>query len=212
MSDQTTTLDHTPAPNLVREVVAVFHDAGQLEAAVDALEAAGVLQTNISIMADPETIASTLGHRFAPVAEMADDPNVPRRAFVGRADRAVRESAALGLPLYIGAMAGALTVVASGGAAAMALLGAAAGGAVGGGFGGVLARFIGQRAADRLEDAIRRGGILIWVAVGNAAAEARVIALLKAAGGTEVHAHEIAQTWERAEIPFKDWNPDPFLV
>lgn len=206
MSDQAAPL------NTVHEVVAVFHDADTLEAAADALENAGFLQTNISIMADPKTIASTLGHRFAPVAEMADDPNVPRRAFVGRADRTVEESAALGLPLYIGAMGGALAVAASGGAAAMALLGAAAGGAVGGGLGGMLARFIGQRAADRLEDSIRHGGILLWVAVGDAAAETRAIELLRAVGGTEVHAHEIAQTWDRAAIPFKDWNPDPFLV
>lgn len=196
----------------VREVVAVFHDAGKLEAAADDLERAGFAQTSISIMADAKAVAEKLGHRFAPVQEMEDDPNIPRRSFVGKADRAVEESVAIGLPLYVGAMAGAVAVVASGGAAAMALLAAAAGGAAGGSVGALLARAIGKSAAERLEKNIRGGGILLWVAVSDTAAEARAIDVLKAAGGADVHAHEIAQTWEGPEIPFSHWNPDPFLL
>lgn len=196
----------------VREVVAVFHDAGTLEAAVDDLDRAGFAQTSLSIMADAKAVAEKLGHRFEPVEDMEDDPNIPRRTFVGKADRSVEESAAIGLPLYVGAMAGAAAVVASGGAAAMAVLAAVAGGAVGGGFGALLARSIGKAEAERLEDNIQNGGILLWVAVSDAAAEARAIEVLKTAGGTDVHAHEIAQTWEGPEIPFSHWNPDPFLL
>lgn len=196
----------------VREVVSVFHDAKALEAAVDALETAGFVQTNISIMADAKAVAQKLGHIYEPVETMEEDPNVPRRTFVTRADRAVEESVALGLPLYVGAMAGAVAVVASGGAAAMALLGAAAGGLAGGGVGAVLARLIGNAEADKLEDNIRAGGILLWVAVSDGAAESRAIEVLKAAGGADVHVHEIAQTWQAPEIPFDHWNPDPFLL
>lgn len=196
----------------IREVVAVFHDAKTLEAAADDLDKAGFPPTSMSIMADAKSVAEKLGHHFEPIEEMEDDPNVPRRTFVGKADRAVEESVAIGLPLYIGAMAGAAAVVASGGAAAMALLAATAGGAVGGGVGAVLARSIGKAEAERLEDQIREGGILLWVAVSDPAAEARAIDVLTAAGGTHVHAHEIAQTWEGPEIPFEHWNPDPFLL
>lgn len=203
--------ERNDTPRMVREVVAVFHDAGTLETAVDDLDKAGFAQTSISIMADANAVAEKLGHRFEPVEDMEDDPGVPRRTFVGKADCGVEESAAIGLPLYVGAMAGA-AVVASGGAAAMALLAAVAGGAVGGGFGAVLARSIGQAEAARLEDNIQAGGILLWVAVSDATAEAQAIAVLKTAGGTHVHAHEIAQTWERPEIPFSHWNPDPFLL
>lgn len=199
-------------PRRYREVVAVFHTPDTLETAVEALDAAGFQQTSLSIMADERAVAEKLGHRFQPIADLEDDGNVPRRTFVGKADRAVEGGAAIGLPLYIGAMAGAVAVVASGGALAMALVAAAAGGAVGGGAGAVLARFIGQREADRLEDNIRAGGILLWVAVDTPDAEARAVEALTTSGGTDVHAHEIAQTWETPDIPFEHWNPDPFLV
>ena len=196
----------------VREVVAVFHDAETLEAAVDELDTAGFAQTSMSIMADANSVAEKLGHRFEPVDVMEDNPNVPRRTFVGKADRAVEESVAIGLPLYVGAMAGAAAVVASGGAVAMALLAAAGGGALGGGVGALLARNIGKAEADRLEENIANGGILLWIAVSDTAAEARAKEVLKAAGGSHVHAHEIAQTWEGPEVPFDHWNPDPFLT
>lgn len=196
----------------VREVVGVFHDAEKLEAAVDDLEKAGFVQTNISIMADTESVAKKLEHRFEPIEDMEDDPTIPRRTFVGKADRSIEESAAIGLPLYVGAMAGAVAVVASGGAAAMAMLAAAAGGAIGGGLGGVLARAIGKAEADRLEENIREGGILLWVTVGDSDTERRAIDVLKKAGGTDVHAHEIELDWEEPEIPFEHWNPDPFLL
>ncbi len=196
----------------IREVVAVFHHAAALEAAVEALDRAGFAQTSLSIMADAKAVADKLGHRFEPVEQIEDDPNLPRRTFVGRADRGVEQSAAIGLPLYVGAMAGAAAVVASGGAAAMALLAAAAGGALGGGVGALLARSIGKAEARRLENNIEAGGILLWVAVSDAAAERRATEVLTTAGGAHVHAHEIAQTWEAPEIPFDHWNPDPFLL
>lgn len=196
----------------VREVVGVFRDAETLESAVDELENAGFNQTSISIMADSESVAEKLNHRFEPIKEMEEDSRIPRRAFVGKADRGVEESVAIGLPLYVGAMAGAAAVVASGGALALAMLAAAAGGVVGGSLGGVLAAAIGNAEAERLEGNIRDGGILLWVTVGDPDAERRAIEVLKQAGGKDVHAHEIELNWEEPEIPFEHWNPDPFLL
>lgn len=198
--------------NKVREVVAVFQDSARLEAAADDLEKAGFVQTNISIMAASKAVAEKLGHRFEPIAEMEEDPKIPRRTFVGKSDRAVEESVAIGVPLYLGAMGGAVAVVASGGAAAMALLAAVAAGAAGGGLGGVLARIIGKAEAHRLEENIREGGILLWVAVSDSAAERRAVEVLTKAGGSDVHVHEIEQTWEEPDIPFDHWNADPFLL
>jgi hypothetical protein len=123
----------------------------------------------------------------------------------------VAEAVAIGLPLYIGAMGGALTMVASGGALAMVLLSAAAGGVVGGGLGGVIAAAIGKTHADRLEANLRDGGILLWVFVANDDEERQVIDILKHSGGVDVHAHEIERNWGERESPFKNWNPDPFL-
>jgi len=195
----------------VREVVAVFHDARNLEAAAEELVNAGFAQERLSVIGEHEAVAKKLGNHFEPIEVMEDDPRVPQRAFILKPDRAAAESVAIGLPLYIGAMSGALMVVASGGALAMVLLGAAAGGAVGGGLGGVLAEAIGKTHADRLEASIRDGGILFWVAVTNTSEESRAAEILKNAGGADVHAQEIERDWAEQENPFENWNPDPFL-
>ncbi len=195
----------------VREVVAVFHEAAPLEAAAEELVKAGFSERRLSVLGDQEAVARRLGHHFEPVQVMEDDPRVPQRAFIFKADRATAEAAAIGLPMYIGALSGAVMMVASGGALAMVLLAAAAGGAAGGGLGGVIAATIGRRHADRLEADIREGGILLWVIVGNAEEEERASEILKRAGGVDVHAHNIVRTWGEEETPFKNWNPDPFL-
>jgi hypothetical protein len=197
--------------NSVREVVAVFHDAEKLEAAADELVKAGFPERRLSVLGDKKAVAERLGHHFEPVEVMEDDPRVPQSAFVFKADRETAEAVAIGLPMYLGAMGGALMVVASGGALAMVLLTAAAGGAVGGGLGGVIAAAIGKKHADRLEANLREGGILLWVFVGNDDEEKQVSEILKRAGGLDVHAHEIERNWGEAESPFKNWNPDPFL-
>ena len=201
--------------NTVREVVAVFHDADKLEAAAHALMQAGVPERRMSLLGDKEAVAKRLGHRLEPLEIMEDDPRVPQRAFVFKEDRQAAETIAIGLPLYIGAMGGALTLVASGGTLAMALLGALGGGVMGGGLGGVIAGLIGKTHAARLEQNLREGGILFWVFVANAAEGRQVSDILKKSGGTDVHVHQIERTWGEEKIPFedwiKDWNPDPFL-
>ncbi|SDL28135.1 hypothetical protein [Aliiruegeria lutimaris] len=206
MSDSTVTNYYS-----VREVVAVFHDAEKLEAAAEDLVQAGFPQSRLNVIGDQDSIAKRLGHHFEPVEVMEDDPRVPQRAFAFKSDRFTAETAVFGLPLYIGAMGGALMVVASGGALATVLLAAAAGGAVGGGLGSVLARAIGKTHADQLEAHLRGGGILFWVAVGDDEEERLAIEILKRAGGDDVHAHEIERNFGEEESVFKHRNPDPFL-
>lgn len=210
MSDTATTSE-----NSVREVVAVFHDAKKLEAAANELLKAGVPERRLSLLGDKETVAKRLGDHFESVEIMEDDPRVPQRAFVLKPDRQAAEAVAIGLPLYVGAMGGVLAVVASGGTLAMAMLAAAGGGAAGGGLGGVVAEVIGKVHADRLEENLREGGILLWVFVTNSHEEKQVSEILKQAGGVDVHAHRIERTWGEDAIPFEDWiknwNPDPFL-
>lgn len=201
----------TSTSNSIREVVAVFHDAEKLETAANELMKAGFPERRFSVLGDKDAVAERLGHHFEPVEAMEDDPRVPQKAFVYRADRVMGEAAAIGLPLYIGAMGGVVSVVASGGALAMALLAAAAGGAVGGGVGAAIAAIIGKKHADRIEAHLREGGILFWVFVADDDEEKQVSEILKQAGGDDVHAHDIERNWGEAKSPFENWNPDPFL-
>lgn len=198
-------------PNMVREVVGVFHDARKLEAAAEELVEAGFAENRLSVMGDQKAVAVALGHRFEPIKIMEDDPRIPQRAFVLKADRQAAESVAFGLPLYVGAMGGAALVVASGGALAMVLLAAAAGGTIGGGLGAALAGAIGKSHADRLEQSIRQGGVLLWVAVTDGHEEVRASEVLRNNGGVDVHGQEIERTWGEEDPSLGAWNPDPFL-
>lgn len=195
----------------VREVVAVFHDAGKMEAAAEELLSAGFSRTAISIMGAAEAVERKLGDVYETVPELEDDPGVPQKAYVGKPDRMVQDSVVIGVPLYIVAMAGSLAVVASGGSAAIALAAAAAGGALGAGIGAGLARVIEDHHASKIESEIEAGGLLLWVVVADDHGEQRAIELLTAAGGEDVHPHEIERVWGEKDTAPSHWNPDPFL-
>jgi hypothetical protein len=55
-----------------------------LEAAVQRLETAGFGREEISVMASHAAVVDNLGHRFEAIEAMADDPRLPRAAFVSR--------------------------------------------------------------------------------------------------------------------------------
>ena len=198
-------------PNTVREVVAVFGTGDQLEAAVRALEAGGFTREDISVMASRKAVVENLNHRFETIRQMEDDPRVPQAAFVAKSDLTAGKAAVVGIPLYIGASVGALAVVASGGALALAIAAAVSGGLVGGGLGGLAAHAIGEKHAESLQEHIAAGGLLLWVRISDRAREADATGVLTASGGEHVHAHDIRRTWGEKDVPLHDWQPDPFL-
>jgi hypothetical protein len=201
----------TSSSNSVREVVAVFHDTAKLEAAAEKPLNAGFLEKQLSILGDKEALAEALGHHFQPIEVMEDAPRVPQRAFVFKADPEAAEAVAIGLPIYVGAMGGAVMVVASGGALAKVLLAAATYRPVSSGIGGAIAAASGKTHADRLEVSIHEGGILFWVFLGKEREEAQAHEIPKQSGCVGVHAHQITRTCVDAESPFKNWDPDPYL-
>jgi hypothetical protein len=72
--------------------------------------------------------------------------------YVPKGSRAEGEAALLGVPIYIGGLAGGLAVVASGGAMALAFAAAIGLGAVGAGLGGLLARVVAHRHVFRVRE------------------------------------------------------------
>ena len=195
----------------VREVAAVFHDIDKLDAAVERLTQEGFKDGAFNVMATDETARTRLGDRLEPVEALADDPRVPRKAYIPRPARRLLEVVAGSLPMYALGLGGALGVVATGGAAALALAVAAAGGAIGAGLGAFLARAIERSHAEELAEALSRGGIVLWVETPDPESEATALRVLKEAGGENVHVHEIERSWGLEDIPLSDFNPDPFL-
>jgi hypothetical protein len=198
-------------PNTIREVVGVFGTGDKLEAAVEALEARGFTREDISVMASREAVVENLNHRFETIRQMEDDPRVPQAAFVAKSDLREGKAAVISIPLYIGASVGALAVVASGGALALAIAAAVSGGLVGGGLGGLAAHAIGEKHAESLQQHIAAGGLLLWVRISDRVREAEAIEVLRTSGAEDVHAHDIKRTWGEKDVPLHDWQPDPFL-
>jgi hypothetical protein len=79
----------------------------------------------------------------------------------------------------------------SGGTLAAAIAGATAAAGAGGFVGAVLAKFVGDRHAQHLEEQLEHGGLLLWVRTWNAEDEKRAVEILRKHSGRDVHVHSL---------------------
>jgi hypothetical protein len=175
----------------IREAVGVFHDEKSLRSAVDTLLISGFDRSYVSLLAGQHTIDSKLEHRFKKVADLEDDPAVPKRAYVGTDSRTEAEAAIVGGLFYVGAVAAAGMIVASGGTVAAALIAGAMAGGGGGLIGAALAQFLEHRHANQLQAQLDRGGLLLWVRTPAPDDERRAVDILRAHGADDVHVHDL---------------------
>ena len=187
----------------VFEAVGVFDSAGALEAAVSKLEISGFDRAALSVLASDAVVRERLGPLYKSVAEIEDDPRAPQAAFASSDSLVEAKSAAVGLPLFVGGIAGGLAAIASGGALAIAFAAVVGGGAIGAGVGALLARVIDERHVDRVCEQLAQGGLVLWVnfhdADADAEAGARALAILIEGGARDAHLHEIRRVWMRKE-------------
>jgi hypothetical protein len=179
------------APAGVCEVVGVFHTSDDLEAAIDELLSSGFDRAEISLLASEEAVARKLGGRFRSAAEIADDPMVPRAAFVSTEAIGDAEGGLIGGLGYLGATAGIGAVVMSGGALAATVAAAVLAGGTGGLIGSVLARWVGHHHAAYYDSQIEKGGLLLWVRAWNKHDEARAVEIIARHAADNVHAHGV---------------------
>jgi hypothetical protein len=156
----------------VRELAAVIGSRGELERAIDALQAAGIDRGRLSVLADIKTVERELGHEVS-TAEIRSRTDLERSPPRDRAEIGNAMGAVAGVPAYLGAVTAAGLVAASGGTLAGVAVAALAGGGTGGVLGGLLGKVVGEQALDPLDEQLARGGILLWVGVEDAAMEAR---------------------------------------
>jgi hypothetical protein len=184
-------MNHSAKPGYVREAVGLFHDEQQLENALDQLQESGFDRSEISLLANEQTIEDRLGHHYERSAEASDDPNAPRVAYVSRENLGVAEGALIGTPLYVAAVTSAGIALAAGGPLAVAITAAVVGGGAAALIGAALARLVDRRHAKSIEEQLEHGGIVVWVDLRDPDQEARAPDILKKYGATEVHVHEI---------------------
>ncbi|HLG49618.1 MAG TPA: hypothetical protein VKY24_25465 [Reyranella sp.] len=183
--------DEESRPHPVREAVGVFHSPEKLQEAIDDLLACGFNRAELSLLASVRAVDEKLGHRYRKISSAADDPVVPRAAYVSPEAIGGAEGGLIGVLMYVGAMAAAGAVVASGGTLAAAIIGAALSGGVGGLIGSFLAEWLGEEHGRHLQQQVERGGLLLWVRTWDRADEERAMAILRKHSGSHVHVHSL---------------------
>lgn len=180
------------ATTTIREAVGVFHDPDSLQEAIDELLSSGFDRAELSLLAGEHAVEEKLGHRYRKVAELEDDPRVPRTAYVSVESIGDAEGGLIGGLMYIGAVVAGGAVVASGGTLAGAFLAAAMAGGAGGLFGSALAKLIDDHHADYLQRQLDKGGLLLWAHVRDREHEQRAKHILERHSGEDVHVHELS--------------------
>jgi hypothetical protein len=180
------------ATGTVREAVGVFESANMLQEAIDELLSSGFDRAELSLLASEQAVDEKLGHRYEKVAELEDDATVPRDCYVSTESVGDAEGGLIGGLLYVGAVAAAGAIVASGGTLATVIAGAAMAGGTGGVIGALLAGILDEQHAMRVEEQLDHGGLLLWVHVRDDTHEKRAVDILRRHSGRDVHVHDIA--------------------
>jgi len=175
----------------VREAVGVFETIDTLQAAIDDLLSSGFDRAALSLLATDSAVEEKLGHKYERIRAFEDDPSVPRCCYISTESLGDAEGGLIAGLMYVGAVATAGAVVASGGALALVLASAAIAGGAGGLFGALLAERLGAHWARHLQEQLDQGGLLLWVRTWTPDEERRATKILQRHSGTDVHTHSL---------------------
>jgi hypothetical protein len=175
----------------IAEAVAIFQRNEDFQSAIDELLSSGFHRSELGLLASETAVREKLGGQFKSVRALADDPAVPRSAYVSPEAIGDAKGGIIGALVYVGAAAAASAVVASGGTLAAILTAVVMAGGTGGLLGSVLAKWLGDHHAGYLQDQIDRGGLLLWVRIRNATDEQRAVEILNRHSDGEVHVHAL---------------------
>jgi hypothetical protein len=173
------------------EAVGVFDGANSLQDAIDELLSSGFDRAEISLLASEHAVEEKLEHAYKKAAELEDDPTVPRVAYVSTESIGDAEGGLIGGLMYVGAVAAAGAVVATGGTLAGVIAVAAMTGGAGGLIGSVLAKLVGYHHADYLQEQLDHGGLLLWVRTRDEEHERRARKILSKHSAHDVHIHAL---------------------
>jgi hypothetical protein len=176
---------------MVREAVGVFNRSEDLQDAIDELLNSGFDRAELSLLASEHAVEEKLGHRYEKVGALAEDPTVPRAAYVSTEAIGGAEGGLIGGLMYVGAVAAAGAIVVSGGTLAAGTTAAVLAGGAGGLIGSILAKWVGNHHAHYLQEQMDRGGLLLWVRTWDSEDERRAVEILRKHSGGDVHVHEL---------------------
>jgi hypothetical protein len=181
----------TQKSNLLREAVAVFTTADDLQAAVDELLSSGFHRADLSLLAGEDTLNEKLGRGFANVRDLEDDPTAPHSAYISPEAIGDAQGGIVAALMYAGATAAAGAMVVSGGTILGAVVVATVVGGAGGVVGALLAKWLGDHHGRYLQVQIDHGGLLLWVRIKDTEAQVRALDILRRHSSRDVHVHSV---------------------
>lgn len=176
----------------LREAVGVFTAVSDLQAAIDELLSSGFHRAELSLLAGEDAVNDKLAGHYVNARAVADDPVVPRTAYVSPQAIGDAQGGMVGGLAYAGAIVAAGAVAVSGGTIAATIIAATLVGGAGGVVGSILAKWLGDNHAHYLQTQIDRGGLLLWVRTWDAKAEDRATDILKRHSSRDVHVHTLS--------------------
>lgn len=186
------TTDKPPSKTTViniPEAVGVFDTVETLQAAIYDLRMSGFSRADISLLGGKDAMKEKLGSAYWQAADLEDNPDAPRSAFVSEEAIGEFQGAIAGGFFFLGsyiAMAAMLTPLSTLAASIAAI---AIGGGPAGVVGSILAWRVGKHHKDYYADQIRQGGILLWVRTTDKEKEDLAVKILKGHSGRDVHVH-----------------------
>lgn len=181
----------TDNSSVIREVVAVFVDGGQLHEAVDALTPVGVSHDQLGLLATETSVKTSLGDFYDHTNMTFDASQAPVTAFVGKKAGDTEQSSFGGSLFFVGTSGAMGAVVASSAIFGGALLGALSGVVALGVIGAVVGKIIHQSDADYLQKHLDNGHVLLFVRIVDRDAEAEIKRILNEYSAEPVQVYEI---------------------
>lgn len=173
----------------VPEAVGVFDSFQTLQSAIYDLLISGFTRYDISLLGNKEAMDKTLGSTYWRAADLEDNPDAPRAAFVSEEAIGELEGALAGGFFYLGSAIALAAMMTPASTLAASIAAVAIGGGPAAVIGTLLARRVAQHHQHYYADQIRNGGILLWVRTANKEKEDFAVKILKGHSGRDVHVH-----------------------
>jgi hypothetical protein len=188
----------TEKSNILREAVAIFTNADDLQAAIDELLSSGFHRAELSLLAGEDVLNEKLGRGFANVRDLEDDPTAVRSAYISPEAIGDAQGGIVGALMYAGATAAAGAMFVSGGTILGALVVATVVGGAGGVVGALLAKWLGDPHGRYLQAQLDHGGLLLWVRTEDTEAQVRALDILRRHSSRDVHIHTLSPKLQRS--------------
>lgn len=182
-------VDHRITVIDIPEAVGVFDSYEDLQKAYYDLQMVGFSRYDISLLARQEVLEEKLGKAYWRSADLEDDPNAPRAAFVSEEAIGELEGAIAGGFFFLGSYVAMAAMLTAASTIAASIAAIAIGGAPAVVIGALLARRVGKQHKDYYASEIEHGGILLWVRVRDKEKEDLAVKIMTGHSGRDVHVH-----------------------